>query len=392
MSRIDRRIKGTVRLEVCGACPETVLNACAMNALELMELESIDACTLRVTVYESRLEEFMRIVRRCMCEAETVSVSGGSKSRRLFKKRIMLLVFALLTAGLLLASSLFIWDIQVLGCEKLSEGQVLRALADCGVEQGTYRGRVSSDMVRSRIMVELPEIAWMTVNVRGSRATVLILEREEKPEIYMESRAADIVASKTGIITKMSVLNGMPLVSPGQSVVEGELLVSGTMDSITALPRLVRASGSVTADTWYDLSAYCPAEETGKTDETKKTFRFALKIGKKRINFYFSGGNDIDGCDKIIHEYKLGVEGLFLLPVSLIREEICRYETAPKSSSGAEEEMRQTLYAYLSAAVDGEILSANYSVSESEGLLCVTLHAHCLENIARIREITQAES
>ena len=78
--------------------------------------------------------------------------------------------------------------------------------------------------------------------------------------------------------------------------------------------------------------------------------------------------------------------------MSLIREEICRYETAPKSSSGAEEEMRQTLYAYLSAAVDGEILSANYSVSESEGLLCVTLHAHCLENIARIREITQAES
>ena len=52
MSRIDRRIKGTVRLEVCGACPETVLNACAMNALELMELESIDACTLRLTVYE----------------------------------------------------------------------------------------------------------------------------------------------------------------------------------------------------------------------------------------------------------------------------------------------------------------------------------------------------
>ena len=49
MSRIDRRIKGTVRLEVCGACPETVLNACAMNALELMELESIDACTLPIS-------------------------------------------------------------------------------------------------------------------------------------------------------------------------------------------------------------------------------------------------------------------------------------------------------------------------------------------------------
>ena len=392
MSRIDRKLRGAVRFELCGACPESVLNACAMQALELMDLESVDACTVRLTVFENRAEEFQALARRCMCETEKLSQSGGSKSRRLVKRRMLLLIFALLTAGLLFLSSLFIWDIQVLGCQKLTQAQVLRALSGCGVEQGSFRFGLNSDLVRSRVLVELPEIAWMTVNVRGSRATVLILEREEKPEIVAEADAADLVAAKTGVIARMSVLNGKAQVSPGQAVVEGELLVSGTMDSITALPRLVRASGSVTADTWYDLSAYCPAEETGKTDETKKTFRFALKIGKKRINFYFSGGNDIDGCDKIIHEYKLGVEGLFLLPVSLIREEICRYETAPKSSSGAEEEMRQTLYAYLSAAVDGEILSANYSVSESEGLLCVTLHAHCLENIARIREITQAES
>ncbi len=392
MSKIDRRIKGTVRLEVCGACPETVLNACALSALELMELESMDACTLRVTVFESRLKEFVQITHRCMCEAETIHVRGGSKNRRLFKKRLVLAIFALLTAGLLFVSSLFIWDIEVQGCEKLSEGQVLRALADCGVEQGTYRGKVSSDMVRSSVMVELPEIAWMTVNVRGSKATVLILEREEKPEIYIESRAADIVASKTGIITKMSVLNGMPLVSPGQSVVEGETLVSGTMGSITALPRQVRAFGSVTADTWYEISAYCPAEEACKTEETKKYFRFALKIGKKRINFYFSGGNDIDEYDKIINEYKMSIEGFFLLPVSLIREELSYYETTPRSSSDTEKKMRQTLYEYLTSTVDGEILSAYYSVSESEGLFCVTLHAHCLENIAEIREITQTES
>ena len=391
MSRIDRRIKGTVRLEVCGACPETVLNACAMNALELMELESIDACTLRVTVYESRLEEFMRIVRRCMCEAETVSVSGGSKSRRLFKKRIMLLVFALLTAGLLLASSLFIWDIQVLGCEKLSEGQVLRALADCGVEQGTYRGRVSSDMVRSRIMVELPEIAWMTVNVRGSRATVLILEREEKPEIYEEADAADIVAAKTGVIARMSVLSGKPQVNPGQAVVEGELLVSGTMDSITALPRQVRAAGSVTAETWTELSAVRPAVESHKTGQTKKIFRFALKFGEKRINLYLSGRNELDECDKIVYEYKIGIEGLFLLPVSIIKEELSFYETeAQPSAAGAE--MEAALRAYLTETVDVEVLSADFSVNDGGELLCVTMHAHCLENIAETREVKQEES
>ena len=391
MSRIDRKLRGAVRFELCGACPESVLNACAMQALELMDLESVDACTVRLTVFENRAEEFQQIARRCMCETEKLSQSGGSKSRRLVKRRRMLLIFALLTAGLLLFSSLFIWDIQVLGCETLSEGRVLRALAGCGVKQGSFRFGVNSDMVRSRVLVELPEIAWMTVNVRGSRATVLILEREKKPEIYEEEDAADIVAAKTGIVKRMSVLSGKPQVSPGQSVVEGELLVSGTMDSITALPRQVRASGSVTAETWLNLSAVCPASESHKTGETKKFFRFALKFGEKRINLYVSGRNELDECDKIVYEYKLGIEGLFLLPVSIIKEELSFYETEAQTGA-AGEEMKEALRAYLHETVDGEVLSADFSVNDSGELLCVTMYAHCLENIAETRESKQEES
>ena len=391
MSRIDRKVRGTVRFELCGACPESVLNACAMQALELMDLESLDACTLRVTVFENRAEEFQALARRCMCETEKLSQSGGSKSRRLVKRRMLLLIFALLTAGLLLFSSLFIWDIQVVGCQKLTQAQVLRALSGCGVEQGSFRFGLNSDLVRSRVLVELPEIAWMTVNVRGSRATVLILEREEKPEIVAEADAADLVAAKTGVIARMSVLNGKPLVRPGQAVVEGELLVSGTMDSITALPRQVRAAGSVTAETWTELSAVRPAVESHKTGQTKKIFRFALKFGEKRINLYFSGRNELDECDKIVYEYKTGIEGLFLLPVSIIKEELSFYETeAQPSAAGAE--MEAALRDYLTETVDGEVLSADFSVNDSGELLCVTMHAHCLENIAETREIKQEES
>lgn len=391
MSRIDRKVRGTVRFELCGACPESVLNACAMQALELMDLESLDACTLRVTVFENRAEEFQALSRRCMCETEKLSQSGGSKSRRLVKRRMLLLIFALLTAGLLLFSSLFIWDIQVVGCQKLTQAQVLRALANCGVEQGSFRFGLNSDLVRSRVLVELPEIAWMTVNVRGSRATVLILEREEKPEIVAEADAADIVAAKTGVIARMSVLNGKAQVSPGQAVVEGELLVSGTMDSITALPRQVRATGSVTAETWTELSAVRPAVESHKTGQTKKIFRFALKFGEKRINLYFSGRNELDECDKIVYEYKTGIEGLFLLPVSIIKEELSFYETEAQPSA-AVAEMEAALRDYLTETVDGEVLSADFSVNDSGELLCVTMHAHCLENIAKTREIKQEES
>ena len=109
---------------------------------------------------------------------------------------------------------------------------MLRALSDCGVSRGCFWPSLSADLVRSRMMTLLPQIGWMTVNVSGSRAIVLVSEREEKPEIYLESAAADIVAGRTGIVTQLSVLSGRPLVSPGQSVLEGETLVSGVMESL----------------------------------------------------------------------------------------------------------------------------------------------------------------
>ena len=106
---------------------------------------------------------------------------------------------------------------------------------------------------------------------------------------------------------------------------------------------------------------------------------------------YFSGRNELDECDKIVYEYKIGIEGLFLLPVSIIKEELSFYQTETRPSA-AGEEMKDALLAYLRQTVDGEVLETDFSLSDGGELLCVTLYAHCLENIAETREIKQEES
>lgn len=386
MSKIYDRIKGTVRTEICGAFPETVLNACALNAIELWDLECVDPYTVRLTVHEAQLESLQSVASGSMCDLKVLSLRGGSRNKGFLLRRKWLLISAVLAAVLLFFSSLFIWEIDITGCDKLTEGQVLRALEDCGVTQGTYWPGVSTDLVRSRMLTRLPEIAWMTVNVSGSRAMVLISERQEKPEIYLESDASDIIAGKTGIISRMSVLNGKPLVVKGQAVTEGEILVSGFMDSITNAPRLVRAQADVMADTWYELTAVCPAQSETKTEEGFSYSRFALRFGKRRINFYFGGGKRLDEYDKIVYEYNLGLDGMFALPVTLVREKLTRWEESP-AETGREQEMADRLYASLQEKIDGQIVSSSFTVSQSEGLIHVTLRAQCYENIARSVEL-----
>lgn len=390
MKKLERTMWGYCRVEVCGAFPETVLNACAMQALELWDMKCEDDHTLRFCVYERDLPALEDIARRCMCDMSVLGTAGGSTRRRFLKNHVWLLVSLLVALGILAASSLFIWDIDVYGCDELSEGEVLRALSDCGVDCGAYWPALSVDMIRADMLTRLPELAWMTVNVSGSRAIVLVEERVEKPEIYIESAGADIVAARTGIIRRLSVLNGTPLVGTGQSVTAGETVISGTMESLSRDARYVRAQGGVTADTWYELSAVCPAQMQEKTPRAGVRRRFALKFGKTRYNFYFSSGNTVDGCDKIIHNYNAGIRGLFALPVTLVVEELRPYRL-----SGAVPADTAAMGAWLEARLEdglrGVVLSSSVTKGDNGGLAVVTLRAACRENIAQVKENDPAE-
>ena len=169
--------------------------------------------------------------------------------------------------------------------------------------------------------------------------------------------------------------------SPGASVLEGELLVSGVMDSLANGSKFVRAKAKVMADTWHEISAVCPAEEEVKEPGILSRNRFAIIFGKRRINLYFDSGKAIDECDKIIHEYNLGIEGLFAMPVTIIREELISYDTQTQKAYDRQEMERQ-LEEILLDKVNGQVLSQNFSEGESNGVYVLTLRSHCLEDIA----------
>jgi len=390
MSRIIDGLKGAVRVKLQSASFESLLNSCALEAVILWDIEFEEDYVLCASVYEKQLESLKLIAKKCSCEFEVVKIRGGSKNRRILSKRKLLAVFLVLAAILLVISSFFIWKVEIHGAEGISHGLILRALDECGVRPGVFRFSFSPDLVRSRMICLVPEIGWMTVNVSGSCAKVIVEPREAKPEIYLESEPSCIVAGKTGIIRELFVMNGKSLVGVGQAVAQGECLVSGYMESMSSEPRAVRARADIMADTWYDVCAVYPLETEIKREKKWSYSRFSIKFMKNRINFYFAGRNDIDECDKIVHEYVLGVQGLFSFPLSIIREEIiCRKrESGGCDVSG---EIGKRMLEELDEAVNGEIISSSVTASHSGGICTVNLRAACYENIAVNIDIDSAQ-
>ena len=380
------RVLGLVRLELRCAFPERVLNQCAGQGILLRDTERLDACTLRACVREKELPALQRVAENCQAELQLLDQRGGSRILRFLLRRPGLVLAALLLAAGLLWSNLHVWQIDVRGNETLSRGQILRALEDCGVREGCYWPGLSVDQIRSEMLLKLPELGWMTVNVSGSRALVWVVERVVKPEIYAEQEAADIIASRTGIVEHTLVKNGRSLVKPGSAVLEGEKLVTGAVDSLSHPTRYLRASAEIWADTWYQETALEPESYEQKTQLRRCKRRFALRFGKKRINCFAGSRKELDGYDKIVHEYKLGVEGLFSLPFSLTVEEYRLYErqSAQADRTAAQRRLREN----LTAAVEGEILQSRLDSVSRDGWLYTELRAHCHENIARTAEVT----
>ena len=135
------------------------------------------------------------------------------------------------------------------------------------------------------------------------------------------------------------------------------------------------------AETWCEKQAVCPVEEEIKSEKSMSLHRFALIFGKRRINFYISSGKAIDGCDKIIDEYTLGLRGLFALPVRLVHERLVPYALSPGSGCDSQA-MGRRLINWLEENTQGQILQSSLTESDAGGLHIVTLRAHCMENIA----------
>ncbi len=380
---LSERLRGKVRAELISAYPEALLNALAEHGIRTSRVERIDACTLRMDIYEKDWDTVRRLAEAIQGEAKSAERRGGSRDRKWLRRRAILLLSLLLVSMVLLWSELHIWKIEVHGCQKLTSGQVLRALDDCGVSTGSYWPDLSIDSARSRMLLRIPELAWMTVNVSGSCARVWVAERLEKPEIYLERDAADIVASRTGILRELTVLNGHPLVRRGSAVVKGETIVTGSLDSLTHPTHRVRAAARALADTWYEWTSVEPDERVTKTERESRMGCIALKFGKKRVNLLSKSRKELDGYDKIVHEYSVGLKGLFAFPVSLICEVYQCGETPVQAVSAGER-----LQNDLAERIEGDILQVRLDTAVRDGWRYTTLRAHCLENIAHTAETT----
>lgn len=375
------------RIRLTGGDPSALVNDLTLKGIAVTALHGSAEEGYRMDTDESALPTVLEAAEAHGMEAAPILHTGVGHFFRRVRLHWAVAALLLVLLALTVWFSAHIWEIDVTGNETLTGAEIRSALESAGVYPGVSSLTVDNAKVRSYLQGLLPELSWSTVQVHGSRAVVVVRERRPKPNVVDEERYGDLIAVKSGVLERVSILEGKREVRKGELVLAGQTLASGTIIDKQQETRYVHAMGEAWAQTWYEKTMVTPLEarETRETDRVRR--RFALKICDFRMNFYKDSGISDGSYVKIETEVRPALFGMSL-PFSLVKTEVRTVEPLHRELAAEEAEalMRERLLHWLNAETDGaERLSAEFETEQTDGMLRVTLRAVCREQIAAER-------
>ena len=400
MKRITNHLQGVVTVRIFGALPEALLNACAKEGLTLWSVQQREDFVLECKLFRRSLGALRQLAQRHLCSVEVESRRGLPFFLGRFRRRYGLLAGIFCCILMVGISSQFVFFIDVEGNERVSTAEILSVLRQHGVHPGVYGKGIDQRDLANDMLLSMEELSFFTLNLHGIRGEVIVREALLLPDGGEKDAPADVIATATGIVTHMEAIGGQALCEEGETVVEGQVLISGIIDlqepayseeDIGFL--VVQAGGKVYARTWRTEKAKIPLSCEVKVYTGAEKSRYSLNIAGRRVNFYGNGRISFPKYDKITTNQILGAsergEGLLRLEKELFRG--YETETIALSWESAAALLEQVLLSRVKEQItEGEILRTDFVTRWTEGFLEVTILAECAEQIGKTVPLTRA--
>lgn len=159
--------------------------------------------------------------------------------------------------------NLFIWDVRVIGNQTIPAEEILLAARENGIYPGCLKKNKDDKKIERTLVRQFSPMAWVSLNIQGSRATILIdetgKEADQKPD---DDKPVNLVASKYGVIRKMNVFDGQKAVEVGDAVMKGDLLVSAVYEDRHNKLTLKHSRAEIWAETDYEMEVRFPLKQT----------------------------------------------------------------------------------------------------------------------------------
>ena len=301
-----------------------------------------------------------------------------------YKKRKIFVITLLVVTILIGISTKYVWNINIQIDSNMEMIGIEEDVKEAGLNVGMKKEKINVQEIANKIRLKRNDISWIGIELKGTNAIVRVVKAKEAPEIVDEKEYSNIIAKKSGVITKIIAQNGTAMVNIGDEVEENQILIAGQMEGKYTGIRNVHSLGEVEAIVKYSKTEKIPLKTIEKVTTGKKETKYKLKISNFRINFYKTLSK-FEIYDTIETEKKFKIFSNLYLPISITK--ITNQEQEKIEKSYTKEDAIQIGTTKLEKIIEDEIgtnkniIDKKVDVIEIDNYIEVNVTYEIIENI-----------
>lgn len=374
-------------VEINGKNTERFLNLCLKNGIRLYDISYDGSKTLfKISPGDFQL---LRIpARRCAVRVKILKKQGALMFLRRRKRRYGFFAGAMAAVMIMVYLTSCIWVVDINGNSRVKSDEIMAALKRNGIYVGSLRYGHDIKKIQNNILLDLDSLAWLWVNIDGTRASVDIREKVTGEKVTDINAPYNLVASHGGYITGIYTRSGQKVVEPGCAVSKGDLLVSGISTTAYRGNRLIHSDAEVIAETWRKKSGEFNHTATEYLPTGKSVKKSTVGFPHFKIKLFVHNRPDYKLYEKSTKKQNIKIFGNIYLPITFTTDTFCEIIEHRKTISDSEA---------LSAAVEricaeienerakgSSTLSREYEYQKLEnGNIFVSVTVRSSENIAQ---------
>ncbi len=390
--RLWHYLKGYVIIIVSGKSVERFINICTRREILLWDMERVGHDTVRMKISINGFKKARTAARKSRCHVHITGKKGLPYVMGAYKKRKGFLAGIFAFALLIYLMTSIIWSIEISGNHLVQTNEMIEQMNEMGIYRGVSKRFIDPKLLADTLMLKNSRLSWVGVEIKGIRLNILVKEGVEPPQVVPVDKPCHIVSEKDGIILSIQAKNGLVMVKEGDTVVKGQIVISGNIESIHPEfgEKQVHAIGEVIARTWYEVEKDVPVKQivrrrTGrvwnKTSVYFLDFRIPLPSGELPFQVYETGIFD-----------KAPVFGKkFRLPFGITTQRF--YELEEEERVPLQEEARKLAQEAAEKELkklipeDAEITDRQMKITTKNEKEYLAITVECKENIASEQEI-----
>lgn len=381
---------GYVRIRVEGFFIERFINMCISKRILLMDIQREKSSIMYAKVGLADYKKLRQIAKKTKSKVKIQSRKGLPFILHKYRKRkIFLALFMVIIIGIIISSN-YIWNIEVVGNVNISTREIIQSLEASGLTIGTSKNDIDTDTIINKIRLSRDDVAWIGITVKGTNAIVKVKEADKAPNILDENKYCNIIADKTGMITKINVQNGTATVKVGDIVEKGMTLVNGYLEGKYTGTRYVHGAAEIEAKIWYTKKEKASLVQQIAVQTGNEEKKYSIKFKKNKINL-FKTLSKFEKYDTINEDKKLMLFSNFYLPIEIIKT--TNKEYVLQEITYTEEQVIEILTKKLKKELlqeikeQNNIVNTNINTNLEDGYVEVEVTYEVLENMGIEQEI-----